>query len=312
MALLNPPETLPNVARILYRTLRAADGFRSQREALATAVAPPALRRADDDSGAGSRAFEHTLRACVEVRLLEQVDDVVSLHPDLPDESRNRRRSDDHLPSLMRSLILSDALNHGLWDSTEGSRDLTRALCWFMCQDPLRPPGRWLDSDGPQALQNRDFPAGARVFSNDTRWGAFDRWVPFLGFGYHLIRDGREVLVPDPTAVLRGVLPELLTHARQEVGLVLELLASAVPVMDGGVYRRAVEERMRPASVPGADDQLSPSVAHALLVLRDRQLIVLEDLADAPNKIRLPDGFGPERTISHISLPAKPPRASRP
>ena len=41
--------------------------------------------------------------------------------------------------SLVRDLILRDAVNYGLWDSTEGARDLTRALAWYLGQNPLPP-----------------------------------------------------------------------------------------------------------------------------------------------------------------------------
>ena len=70
---------------------------------------------------------------------------------------------------------------------------------------------------------------------------------------------------------------------------------------------------MRPEAVQSGGELLSPSLAHALLRLRDERFIVLEDLADAPLKVRLPERFGPERTITHASLasPAGGKRAKR-
>ena len=47
---------------------------------------------------------------------------------------------------------------------------------------------------------------------------------------------------------------------------------------------------------------LVPLLGYLLLRLRDERIVVLEDLADAPLKIRLPERFGPERTITHASL----------
>jgi hypothetical protein len=154
-------------------------------------------------------------------------------------------------------------------------------------------------------VQEHQFSAGERVFSNDTRWGAFDRWATFLGFGRHLPRDGKDVLVPDPTSVVRELVPEILTPQRQEIGIVIEELGRRMPVLDGGGYRREVEARMKPEAVRSSGDLLSPSLAHALLRLRDERVVVLEDLADAPLKVRMPTGFGPERTITHGSLVAR-------
>jgi hypothetical protein len=203
---------------------------------------------------------------------------------------------------MIRDLVLSDAVNYGLWDSTEGARDLTRALAWYLAQNPLRPPAPWNEPGGVDVAQEQQLSAGDRVFSNDTRWGAFDRWSTFLGFSCHLPREGKTVLVPDPTDVVRHVIGSVLSAQRQEIGVVIEELGQRIPVLDGGTYRREVEARMRPEDVRSASDLLSPSLAYALLRLRDERVIVLEDLGDAPLKVRLPERFGPEHTITHASL----------
>jgi hypothetical protein len=302
MALLNPPQILPNVAVVLSRALRAADAFALPRDELEKIAAPAALPRGEAAAtGPGSKGFDDTLGACVTVGLFERQTDIIRLHPSLPDSVRDRRKEPD-LRSLLRSLILREELNFGIWDSTEGARDLTRALAWYLAQNPLHPPTAWNEPGGVDLVQERQFGSGERVFSNDTRWGSFDRWALFLGFGSHLLRDNKDVLLPDPTPALRAVLPSILSTTRQEVGAVVEELGHQLPVLDGGKYRREVEARMRPDYVEASGDQLSPSLAHALLRLRDERLIVLEDLADAPLKMRIPQSFGPERTITHVSL----------
>lgn len=317
MALLNPPETLPGVARVLFRALQAADGFGLPKDELAASVAPAALPRGEAAPlGPGSRGFDHTLTACLVIGLFERDGDVILLHPSLPGSARDRRRRDQEFRPLVCDLILADALNHGLWDSTEGARDLTRALAWYLAQNPLRPPGPWNGPDGADVAQQRQFGEGDLIFSNDTRWGAFDRWATFLGFGSRLPRSSqltrdKDVLVPDPTEVIRRVIPSVLSGPRQEIGVVVERLSQRIPVLDGGSYRREVEARMKPETVRGSAEELSPSLAHALLRLRDEKFIVLEDLADAPLKVRLPEGFGPGRTITHASLADKNRRLSQ-
>jgi len=317
MALLNPPETLPGVARVLFRALQAADGFGLPKDELAASVAPAALPRGERAApGPGSRGFDHTLAACLTISLFERDGDVIRLHPGLPDSARDRRRRDQEFRPLVCDLVLADAVNHGLWDSSEGARDLTRALAFYLAQNPLRPPGPWNDPDGVDVAQERQFRAGEVIFSNDTRWGAFDRWATFLGFGSRLPRScqltrDKDVLVPDPTEVIRRVIPLELTGQRQEISVVVERLSQRIPVLDGGSYRREVEAKMKPETIRGSAEELSPSLAHALLRLRGEQVIVLEDLADAPLKVRLPEGFGPGRTITHASLADRNRRASR-
>ena len=111
------------------------------------------------------------------IGLFDRDGDMIRLHPELPGYTRDRRQRDHHFRPLVRDLILRDALNYGLWDSTEGARDLTRALAWYLAQDPLQPPASWNEPGGVDVAQERQFTSGERIFSNDTRWGAFDRWA---------------------------------------------------------------------------------------------------------------------------------------
>lgn len=285
-----------------------------RRDDLAKLVAPIALPQGDGaPPGPGSKGFNDTLNAGLMIGLFERDGDLVRLHPELPDGARDRRQRDRELPSLIRDLVLREALNHDLWASTEGARDLTRALAWYLAQNPLQPPAPWNEPGGVHIAEERQFASGERIFANDTRWEAFERWATFLGFACRMPRGAKDVLVPDPTDVLRSIVPSVLTTERKEIGPLIEDLGSRLPVLDRGSYRRQVEARMKPQAVQGNADMLSPSLAHALLRLRDEQVIVLENLADAPLKVRLPDGFGrrQERTLTHASLPSGKPRAGR-
>lgn len=307
MALLNPPQILPNVARVIFRTLQSVDNTGISREELAKLIAPTSLPRGDGaTSGAGTRGFDDTLTACLTINLVERTEDHLRLHRDLPPAARDRKLRESAFVPLVLDLILDDRVNHGLWESTEGARDLTRALAWFLAQSTLDPPAAWNDPGGADVVQERQLSGSERIFSNDTRWGAFDRWVSFLGVGTHLPKGSKSVLIPDPTAALRRVLPDVLPSSRQPVLDLVERLGQRLPILDGGAFRRAVEERMRPEYLPPSSDVLSPSLSHALLRLRDERMLTLEDLADAPAKVRLARGFGPERTISHISPPSSP------
>jgi hypothetical protein len=274
------------------------------REDLARQIAPASLPRGEGaTTGPGTKGFEDTLTACMTINLTERRDDLLRLHPDLPPAARDRKLREAAFAPLVLELVLDDRINHGLWESTEGARDLTRAIAWWLAQNPLDPPLPWNEPGGVDVAQDRQMASGDRIFSNDTRWGAFDRWSTFLGVASRFPRGNKTILLPDPTAAIRHVLSEVMPSSRVPILDFVEQLAQRLPVLDGGSFRRAVEERMRPEAVHASPEALSPSLSHALLRLRDEQLLRLEDLADAPTKVQLARGFGPERTISHVSPP---------
>ncbi len=105
MPLLNPPQILPAVARVLFRALQAADGFGLPRTELAKFVAPATLPRGSDSTpGDGSKGFDYTLTACVMIGLFDRDGDIIRLHPELPAYARDRRQRDHHFRSLVRDL----------------------------------------------------------------------------------------------------------------------------------------------------------------------------------------------------------------
>src|SRR6266581_2506312 len=105
MALLNPPQILPGVARVLFRALQAADSFALPKAELAKSLAPAALPRGEGAApGPGSKGFDDTLTACLGIGLFDRDGDDIRLHPDLPDNARDRRQRDKHFRSLVRDL----------------------------------------------------------------------------------------------------------------------------------------------------------------------------------------------------------------
>lgn len=306
MALLNPPQILPNVLRLLVRTLQRADGSTMTVEDLAHLTAPASLA-SNADARDGSKGFDDTLTACVAIGIANRDSGSVALSEELS-WVRDRQLSDEHLRMHLADRIFDESLNEDLWASSEGARDLTRALSWHLLQDPLQPPRGWTDGqDGVDAVELRQFSTEDRVFSNDTRWGAFQRWSKFLGFGRdqpYMLPDGRTlktVLVPDPTEALRRVLDTALDSEPLEITIAIERLRSRIPVLDGGTYCQRVRERMRQNS-EARSDVIAPAVAHALRRLEVGGQIVLTNLADAPRRMTMPDGSDAGRTVSHVAL----------
>lgn len=305
MALLNPPQILPNVLRVLVRTLQNAEGFAMSVDDLDHVAAPAALS-SDADASDGSKGLKDTLNACVAMELMARSAGSVELNEGLT-WLRDRQLSDEHLRMHLVDRVLDETLNDDVWASSEGARDLTRALSWHLLQDPLRPPRGWSDRpDGVDAVELRQFSTEDRVFSNDTRWGAFQRWSKFLGFGreiFHTSPDGKlkTVFVPDPTHAIRRVIGDVLDSQPQEIAITIERLRSRIPVLEGGAYCEQVAERMRRTSEPRSN-VIAPAVAHALRMLEVEGTIVLTNPADAPRRMSMPDESDAGRTVCYVAL----------
>jgi hypothetical protein len=155
-------------------------------------------------------------------------------------------------------------------------------------QDTWAPRQGW---DGPQGwedLQQKQLIKEHQTLVNATRWGAMDRWLPYLGLAVHDLRDssGRssgQVLVPDPTSAVRDELQAILPNVGTQRSLkaVLAELAAACPVLDGGIYHSVVRDRIAPGTVPSIAGVFSPGLSHALRRLDDAKDFELLDRGDA-------------------------------
>ncbi|MEZ4299002.1 MAG: protein DpdG [Polyangiaceae bacterium] len=217
------------------------------------------------------------------------------------------------LKRTLRERILDVEANRNLWSEGEtiGSRDLTRALAWWLLQDIFDPVGDWSDTS-PRGVQYRQRQQlgedqKARVFSNDTRWQTFERWAVYLGFawrfGYRFPGSKQTLLVPDPTEAVRETLP-LVFGGDKALPLpeFLERLAELLPVLDGGAHRLAVLDRLSPGTVsPIMKDTLSTSLAHVLLRLAQEEVIDLRNESDTQKRL-FPVETGLTRPYSHVRL----------
>ena len=303
MALLNPPQILPNIAEVIHRYLLQAENHAERRETLIAILAPASL---EQNSGKpGSKALDDTLRACEQIRLVEVYGESVRLHPDLPAYAIDRRTGGRTCRRLVRQLIMARDLNRGDWGSQEGARDLTHSLAWYLRQDLYSPPATWERQPPLQSVQvaQQEQLGGPVLLANDTRWGAFMRWSTYLGFAVHHAHDGNSYLVPDPTLAVRDALAACCKGSRGEMDLpsLLNLLADESPVLDGGLYRREVEARLRRGSyreLPSGT--LSTALGHALRRLEEVGLFAMSDRADAA-KVTFTNELGERVVRSHLS-----------
>ncbi len=291
MALLNPPELRPSVQLLLCSALAARRGQRENEDRLISMTAPH-----------NSLDVRVNLQACIDLGLINRIDDDVLLEPTTTVAAR---QGTDELLDVLRQRILSSRQNEAPWGSQSGARDLTSGLSWLLSFEAGSGPQRMegglrsakdlQESDfGPRLTStDEDDPSGWPI-RNPTRWQSFRRWACSLGFAWVTPKGD---LVADPTPAVKRVMTTVMGKgvelpAEEFVGR----LARELPVLDRGEYRRFVEANWRRAP---AADRLSGPLSDALERLRQRKDLLFDDRSDAARLSRA-DGS----TFSHVRVPS--------
>lgn len=297
MGILNTAsDGLPSVLVALVRTLRSQRPM--SRDELLALCCPPSLgEHAAGSSGKGSQ----TLARWTQLGLFSEAGDLLELHPDAQSLPTDQFGELKGLGTILRRLVLMPEHNGAL--NQEGgalAADLTLALSWALAQDLYSLPGGPYRDVSP--IETAQFPSAPYAFRNDTRWNGFKAWVPLLGFGWTESAGRTAALVLDPSPAIEDALPSLFKEASEmPVGRLARLLAEALPVLDGGTYRRAVEERLAPAAWrPPRDHELSVSLSMALARLQAVGVLELRSLADAPKQTLLGRGDRELQQVSHV------------
>lgn len=290
MSLLNlTNDGLPNVLVILYEAVARARSPLT-REDLLDAVAPAG---AVIDEGKMAR---QTLNRWRDLGLFVETDNVITL---AATPSSDLRGAGDVLASVRREArrcALSEPNNEHLWAS-EGAKaaDFTRSLAWLLAQDVYRT--KFTDLEELEGRQIAD--QQARLMRNDTRRNGLQFWAHFLGF----VRQpgGGEI---DPTVAVRDILPECLEPGEDmPASDFVDKLAVALPVLDRGVWRKAVEARLEPQALPTLEEgQLSTSLSRALLSLMMAEELQFENRADVGRGVVFTgrDGLRPNYRYSWV------------
>jgi hypothetical protein len=230
---------------------------------------------------------------------VETADNAVGLAPQIASI-----RIDEEVPlrAAVLRLVLSPnnntSLDGGESDNDDGSRasDCSRAMAWFLAQDPYSAPIRY--KNGAETLQDQQG-VSPRLFVNETRWVGFVEWAPFLGAA--TLGDKRG-LVPNPSFALRASLDGVFV-GKDEVpqSEFFARLAAALPVVDGGTYRIAVEAQTERPSFARLPTQVSPGLSLALLTLEASGALRLEARSDAPMRMLTGrNGRELNRRVSHV------------
>jgi hypothetical protein len=295
MSLLNTTnDGLHNVLLALCGALVLEKGTAAESELLQK-VAPPFIVHEQ------GRMVRQTLNRWVELGLLVRDGDQVSFAPEFwPAEKIARDEVDDTVRRACRACALAPANNANLW-ATENAKaaDLTRSLCLLLAQDVYRTGFSQLEAlEGEQVVD-----AELRLVRNDTRLNGLKKWSHFLGF---VRQAGAEDI--DPTVAVRDSIAVWMPRDQPlAASHFLAQLAEDLPVLDGGAYRKAVEEKLdRTRLFVPAQGQVSSSLSRALLALRASGELAWEARSDAVGEgltLSGRDGLRPDLRFTHIWRP---------
>lgn len=203
------------------------------------------------------------------------------------------------MPSIARHLVFRNDNNENFWDAEKSkAADLTRALAWTLAQDIYHFSFRT-----PQEIEATEIRQVAdqskRMFQNYTRVNGLRFWARFLGFTYA----SKETMI-DPTQAVKDECRRIFKTSKDYTASeFVELLASRIPVLDGGTYRQRVEGILDPQhwQKPSIEQMLSTSLSRALWRLELAGIIELESRADAHSNRVLQRQHGQElQSFTHV------------
>ena len=180
-------------------------------------------------------------------------------------------------------------------DNQESSlaSDFTRAAAWALSQDPSSMPSTSAKAEALHLEQRVD----PRPFVNDTRWQGFLEWSVFCGLAVTTQR----TFVPNPAFAIRTALDRVFEGAAElPQELFLSRLASELPIVDGGSYRKIVDATIARPWRKLNTNELSPTLSLALQQLEASGDLLLESRSDAPQRRLLGAGGRDMRGVSHV------------
>jgi hypothetical protein len=260
MALLNPPDILPEAMRYLIRALLALGQPHVVRDELIGVVAPRGLTEAmasltaaadvtdaepDDLKTGGSVIAGASLDALRSLGMVEQDGSRIAL---TETAVNHWKKPGDVTPREMCRVLLERALQaadpQAPYGAASGSTDLAQAtILLHSADEPLLPFDRFesaptgrsfaawqLKACGSDRVKNWPVP-------NKEQWLSFRRWAAYLGLARPVGTNG---LIPDASeAIIQRLSP--LQPGDYDVRDFLGRCALAVPVLDGGALWRGPE-----------------------------------------------------------------------
>ncbi|HEY9697650.1 MAG TPA: protein DpdG [Trichocoleus sp.] len=270
------PSRVKGVVRYLLQCRKQQEKI----DTLEKILSPETLISKGEDKKVSRDMVHSTILECIKMGLLEREDEVVRLHPILS------LKDDTVLPNILLSLILSpeNSENH----------DLAIVIAWYLAQDFYEAPKNWQEAE--EKLKQID----SELLGLDrTRFDQFEYWACYLGLAWqhNLGKNRNSVLVPDPTACLKQLLPNLFEQVGEPLSLpeFVNCLAKTCPIFELGRFREDIENKLNRRQL----NHLSSVTTISLLRLQDEGLIRLSKPSDSEIFV-LNDGEEVQR-ISHIT-----------
>lgn len=300
MSLLNrPSDGLYSVLVVIWRLL--LERRKMSEEQLLSLCAPPTAVK-------DQTMVKNTLNTWTELGLLQRNDGEISLSEEAAQTAKRANSETACLPRLLRRLVLRPENNERLLqeDNVEvRSADFTRAVCWMLVQDVYTMPTQTYKDVERHDL--RQWEAGRlRAFQNDTRWSGYQDWATILGFGWFAPKlNAISGLVSDPTPSVRDALSDVFGTERElHQNDFFSRLAGHLPVIDGGRYRKAIEDQLDPRQWRRVEEhEISPTLSLALTRLESARVLRLEPRSDADKRTLLGREFRRLRWFSHVVFP---------
>lgn len=292
MSILNSAsDGLPNVLIVLCKCLMIHRSL--SREDLLGLCAPMSLF---DEKQKPREYAQNTLNRWTDLGLFKEKNSYISFSDQLVLTTGSTLRSIESLPQILRSVVFAPHNNERLFESDDSkSADFTRALSWVLLQNVYT-----LAGDKHEPIAELEAKTGLKAFQNPTRWNGFKRWVQYLGFGWKV---DDNVITFDPTkAIIESLSAVFGEREEMSQATFFERLASVLPILDGGAYRKAIEERLSPdkwKSLPS--NIVSTSVSRALLRLTLDGTLELHDRSDAEKRSLIGRNGNELQRLSHIT-----------
>jgi len=321
MALLTPPDILPEAMRFIIRTLLAYPDQDVQKAELLALVAPRGLVEAIDSMGPDAEAMpgdESDLRsggAVIvsasldalrrELHAVRQEGDQLSLSSDVVD--RWKRPTDVTARAFSDYLLekIFEAANpQQIFGDAQGVMDLVQALVILhTAKEPFRPFERFEPPKNDSGPARRNFidEEQSRLgnertgwpIPNKEQWLTLQRWAPYIGLARPVGSNG---LIPDASVALTRRLVKL-PPGDYNIQEFVSHCASAVPILDGGILHSGHD-----SSQSGDHEVLSPGLSVSLLQLEaDGALNLPNKRSDTASRtVRITSDELTDRSITNV------------
>jgi hypothetical protein len=319
MALLNPPDILPEAMRFIVRAMLALPGGEVDREELMSLVAPAGLaetmtamgrdsedvddeeERSDTKSG-GQKIAKDSLTALQTLGIVQILRDTV-VFAKLPDSWKKPLdvRADRFSMHLLQQVLTTADPTVPIGDS-QGVMDLVHSLAVLhYAENPLQPFTGLEPGKGKKDPSRHFAEYQTNLFGDDRsnwpipnreQWLPLGRWAPYLGLARTV---GQRGLIADASIALSQGLSDLAA-GDYPIDEFVSRCATAVPFLDGGPFHFADEQ-----SGSGEHGVLSPGLSVSLRQLEAGGLLSFDRKSDIGTRsIRVTSDNSNDIVVSHV------------